>query len=80
MRGKAVLNCPDMAGCGGYGSMLSFQDQAAGERTCGLHTMSRIEDSDRVTALLSAWRDGDSGALARLIPIVALYRNESPLN
>ena len=50
--------------------MLSFQDQAAGERTCGLHTMSRMEDSDRVTALLSAWRDGDSGALARLIPIV----------
>lgn len=47
--------------------MLTLQDWAAEARTSG---PSRMEDSHKVTALLSAWRAGDSGALERLIPIV----------
>jgi RNA polymerase sigma factor (TIGR02999 family) len=50
--------------------MLTLQDWAAEARTDGPRTISRMEDSDQVTALLSAWRDGDNGALERLIPIV----------
>src|SRR5258708_34023800 len=47
--------------------MITLQDKAAETWTDG---PSRMEDSDQVTALLSAWRGGDNGALERLIPIV----------
>jgi RNA polymerase sigma factor (TIGR02999 family) len=50
--------------------MLTLQDWAAEARTDGPRTTSRMEDSDQVTALLSAWRAGDNGALERLIPVV----------